>query len=73
MTEHLISPFTTGYENTAIESLYPSNTDMFRRARKQGALGGHVHPYADDPEAVGYANARTFPRRSRSARSITSR
>jgi hypothetical protein len=34
---------------------------MFRLARKQGALGGHVHPYADVPETVGYANARTFP------------
>ncbi|MCB9383169.1 MAG: CehA/McbA family metallohydrolase [Bryobacterales bacterium] len=61
LTDHLLSPFTTGYENTAIESLYPSNTDMFRRARKQGALGGHVHPYTDPPETVGYANARTFP------------
>ncbi len=26
LKEHLISPFTTGYEGTAIESLYPSNT-----------------------------------------------
>jgi hypothetical protein len=61
LTRHLISPFTTGYEDTAIESLYPSNTDMFRLARKQGALGGHVHPFASVPETVGYANARTFP------------
>ena len=59
--KHLISPFTTGYEDTAIESLYPSNTDMFRLARKQGAIGGHVHPFAAPPETVGYANARTFP------------
>ena len=61
LTKHLISPFTTGYEDTAIDSLYPSNTDMFRLARKQGALGGHVHPFASTPETVGYANARTFP------------
>jgi TolB protein len=32
LRDHLISPFTTGYEGTAIESLYPSNTDMFRKA-----------------------------------------
>ena len=37
MRDHLISPFTTGYEGTAIESLYPSNTDMFRKAKAQGA------------------------------------
>lgn len=61
LTKHLISPFTTGYEDTAIASLYPSNTDMFRLARKQGAIGGHVHPFSADPETVGYANARTFP------------
>ena len=28
--KHLISPFTTGYEGSGIESLYPSNTDIFR-------------------------------------------
>ncbi len=61
LTKHLISPFTTGYEDTAIASLYPSNTDMFRLAKKQGALTGHVHPFAADPETVGYANARGFP------------
>ena len=37
LRDHLISPFTTGYEGTAIESLYPSNTDMFRKAKAQGA------------------------------------
>jgi TolB protein len=61
LTDHLISPFTTGYEGTAIESLYPSNTDMFRLAKKQGALTGYVHPYPSDPDENGYANARTFP------------
>ena len=61
LTKHLISPFTTGYEDTAIASLYPSNTDMFRLAKKQGALTGHVHPFQADPESVGYANARGFP------------
>ncbi len=61
LTKHLISPFTTGYEGTAIESLYPSNTDMFRLARAQGAIGGYVHPWSREPERVGYAVARGFP------------
>lgn len=61
LAKHLISPFTTGYEGTAIESLYPSNTDMFRLARRQGAAGGYVHPFSRDPESAGYAVARGFP------------
>ena len=61
LTEHLLSPYTTGYEGTAIESLYPSNTDIFRLARNQGALGGYVHPFSSDPESRGYAAARGFP------------
>ena len=61
LTEHLLSPYTTGYEGTAIESLYPSNTDVFRMAQEQGAVGGYVHPYSSDPPAVGYGGARGFP------------
>ena len=61
LTDHLLSPYTTGYEGTAIESLYPSNTDIFRMAREQGALGGYVHPFSSEPSRVGYANARGFP------------
>ena len=51
MKDHLISPFTTGYEGTAIESLYPSNTDMLRKAKAQGATVGYVHAFGgeDDP------------------------
>ena len=45
LKDHLISPFTTGYEGTAIESLYPSNTDMFRKAKAQGATVGYVHAF----------------------------
>lgn len=48
LKDHLISPFTTGYEGTGIDSLYPSNTDMFRKARKQGAVTGYVHAFAGD-------------------------
>jgi Tol biopolymer transport system component len=61
LTRHLISPFTTGYEGTAIESLYPSNTDMFRLGRAQGALSGYVHPWSQEPEKSTYAVARGFP------------
>ncbi|MEE2637626.1 MAG: CehA/McbA family metallohydrolase [Acidobacteriota bacterium] len=51
MRDHLLSPFTMGYEGTAIESLYPSNTDMFRKAKAQGATVGYVHAFTgeDDP------------------------
>lgn len=45
LRDHLISPFVTGYEGTAIESLYPSNTDMMLKAKQQGAVTGYVHPY----------------------------
>ena len=45
LRDHLIRPFTTGYEGTAIESLYPSNTDMFRKAKAQGATVGYVHAF----------------------------
>lgn len=63
LTRHLISPFTTGYEGTAIESLYPSNTDILRLARKQGVLGAYVHPFPgdDDPIQGNLGNARAFP------------
>jgi Tol biopolymer transport system component len=61
LTKHLISPFTTGYEGSAIESLYPSNTDMFRLARAQGALTGYVHPWTSPPEKGSYGVARGFP------------
>ncbi len=45
LRDHLISPYVTGYEGTGIESLYPSNTDMLRKAKAQGATTGYVHPY----------------------------
>ncbi|MGH9335749.1 MAG: hypothetical protein ACRD21_18595, partial [Vicinamibacteria bacterium] len=48
LKDHLISPFTTGYEGTGIESLYPSNTDMFRKAKKQGATVGYVHAFGGE-------------------------
>ena len=62
LTQHLIAPFSLAYEDTAIVSLYPSNTDMFRLARKQGAIGGHVHPFGSDPSTKSeYRVAQTYP------------
>ncbi len=52
LREHLISPYTTGYEGTAIESLYPSNTDMLRKARAQGATVGYVHAFGGDSDPL---------------------
>ncbi len=52
MRDHLISPFVTGYEGTAIESLYPSNTDMFRKAKAQGATVGYVHAFGGENDPL---------------------
>ena len=62
LRDHLISPFTTGYEGTAIESLYPSNTDMFRKAKAQGATVGYVHAFGgrSDPLAGDLGGAKGF-------------
>jgi len=53
LRDHLISPFVTGYEATGIESLYPSNTDMMKKAKAQGAFTGYVHPFAGDDDPLG--------------------
>ncbi len=52
LRDHLISPFTTGYEETAIESLYPSNTDMLRKAKAQGATVGYVHSFGGNGDPL---------------------
>jgi dipeptidyl aminopeptidase/acylaminoacyl peptidase len=52
LRDHLISPYTTGYEGTAIESLYPSNTDMLRKAKSQGATVGYVHPFRGEGDPL---------------------
>jgi hypothetical protein len=63
LRDHLISPFTTGYEGTAIESLYPSNTNMLRKARAQGALTTYLHPFAgdNDPLEADLGHAKALP------------
>ncbi|MBI4625465.1 MAG: CehA/McbA family metallohydrolase [Verrucomicrobia bacterium] len=62
LKKHLISPFTTAYEDTGIASLYPSNTDMFRLARQQGAIGGYVHPWTGEISMRSeYRGAQAYP------------
>ena len=52
LEDHLLAPFTTGYEGTGIESLYPSNTDMMRKAKLQGAVITQVHPYSGNKDLL---------------------
>lgn len=52
LKDHLISPFTAGYQGSALESLYPSNTDMFRKALAQGAAVGYVHAFGGDRDPL---------------------
>ena len=62
LDDHLISPFLTGYEGTGVESPYPSNTDMFRKAMAQGAAVGYVHAFGGhgDPLEGGLGGAKGF-------------
>lgn len=63
LRDHLISPFMTGYEGTALDSLYPSNTDLFGKARAQGAATGYVHAFGGDTDPLegGLGGAKAFP------------
>jgi hypothetical protein len=62
LRDHLISPFLTGYEGTGLDSLYPTNTELFRKARKQGAATGYVHAFSGDTDPLkgGISGARGF-------------
>ncbi len=62
LRDHLISPFTASYEATALASIYPSNTDIFRKAKAQGAVTGYVHPFGDtDPLGSTVRGAKGVP------------
>ncbi|MBK9167531.1 MAG: CehA/McbA family metallohydrolase [Bryobacterales bacterium] len=62
LREHLISPFLTGYKGTGLDSLFPSNTDQFRKARAQGAATGYVHAFGGDRDPLegGLGGAKGF-------------
>jgi dipeptidyl aminopeptidase/acylaminoacyl peptidase len=63
LRDHLISPFTAGYKGSALESLYPSNTDMFKKALAQGAAVGYVHAFGGDRDPLegSLGGAKGFP------------
>jgi TolB protein len=52
LRDHLISPFLTGYKGTGLDSLFPSNTDQFRKARAQGAATGYVHAFGGERDPI---------------------
>lgn len=63
LSDHLIAPFMTGYDGTALSSLYPSNTDLFLKARSQGAATAYVHAFSGDgdPLMKGLGGAKGYP------------
>jgi TolB protein len=52
LQDHLISPFLTGYEGTGLNSLFPTNTELFRKAREQGAATGYVHAFGGESDPL---------------------
>jgi Tol biopolymer transport system component len=62
LREHLVFPFVTGYEGTALDSLYPGNTDLLKAAQAQGALTGYVHAFGGDADPLesGLGGAKGF-------------
>ena len=52
LRDHLLSPWATGYEGTAVETLYPSNTDMLRKAKAQHATTGYAHAFFGDEDPI---------------------
>jgi len=63
LKDHLLSPFTNGYEGTALDSFYPTNTDMARKAKAQGALVGYAHSFggSGDPLQTNLGGGKAFP------------
>jgi hypothetical protein len=57
----LVPPLAAGCEGSALESLYPSSTDILQFAHQRGAIGGYAHPWRRDPESSEYGMARGFP------------
>ncbi len=52
LRDHLISPWVSDYAGTALESLYPSNTDALRKAKEQEATTGYAHAFAGDEDPL---------------------
>ncbi len=45
LNDHLILPDYSGYQQTAVQSLFPNNNFITDRAHEQNALVGYVHPF----------------------------
>lgn len=43
LKRHLVMPDYVGYQNTVVDSIFPSNTTPFQVAREQGGLAGYAH------------------------------
>lgn len=43
LKKHIVIPDYVGYQNTIVDSIYPTNTTPFRVAREQGGLAGYAH------------------------------
>ncbi|MBM3785584.1 MAG: hypothetical protein FJW30_14565 [Acidobacteria bacterium] len=43
LKKHLVIPDYVGYQNTIVDSIFPSNSTPFRVAREQGGLAGYAH------------------------------
>jgi hypothetical protein len=43
LKKHLVIPDYVGYQNTIVDSIYPTNTTPFRVAREEGGLAGYAH------------------------------
>jgi hypothetical protein len=43
LKKHIVIPDYVGYQNTIVDSVYPTNTTPFRVAREQGGLAGYAH------------------------------
>ena len=68
LRDHLLSPWSTGYEGTGIESLYPSNTDILRKAKAQGATTDYAHSFGGDARPVAVGRSRPGERLHRRRR-----
>jgi TolB protein len=49
LRDHYLLPDYTGYVNTAMSSLVPTNADVHDLARAQGGILGYVHPFDARP------------------------
>jgi TolB protein len=61
LRDHIILPYGTAYEGGALASPYPTNADMLRKAKAQGAVTGYVHPFGETDPLESGLGAKAFP------------